>query len=406
MLFRSRRTAYLIGYGISALGTGLVLPLAAIFISSELDLGASGIALYFAATAGAGMLFTPVGGWIGTRSSARTAVLVGASLQIVGFLVLSAATSLTVVVIAALIAGAGNGIFFANLTTFLLSVFGQDGLSSLFGWQYAVANIAVAVAAVIVVIAFLKPTEAGYRMAFVANGLSTAVYALVLMAIKAPSTSRTPPEEEKPKAWYAPFFDRSFAPIPLIQFGIVAFGIVQLDSVIPIVMNGTYSLGPSAVAAVLVVNGLSVVALQKFGNAFAAARGSAFCIIGALGAWIFGAGFLLVALPAGVEPLIAFLIYAVLFALGEVLVAPALQPWVVSAAPRSALPVYAAAVSLAFGIGQVVGPAVGAAVLSRFDTNTYLIASAACLAALIPAAVVQSKKPPVVAQDKEPMPTE
>jgi MFS family permease len=391
---RAGRAAYLAGYGVSATGTGLALPLTALYVSAELGFGARGVALYFAVLAGVGMAITPLGGVIGVRWGPRAGVLVGAALQAVGFLVLSTADALPTVLVAAAVAGAGNGVFFANLTTFLLSAFGEDGLGSLFGWQYAVANVAVAVAAVVVMITFVDPSLTAFRVALVFNAVSYVVHGAVLALIPAGPPPQEPDHDEPAARWFVPFVDRRFFALPLVQLGVVAFGIVQLDSVIPLIMDGDHALGPSAVAAVLVVNGLSVVAFQKLGNAFADRRGSAASIIGALLAWILAAVLLVVGLATPLPPLMVFLGYALVFAAGEVLVPPALQPWVVAAAPRAVLPVYAAAVSLAFGVGQVIGPAVGASLLDAFDTTVYLVTIMVGLAALLPLVLRQRRLTP------------
>jgi MFS family permease len=53
----------------------------------------------------------------------------------------------------------------------------------------------------------------------------------------------------------------------------------------------------------------------------------------------------------------ALVIYSVIFALGETLIAPSMQPLAAANAPENALASYTGSISLAHGIGNMVGPA-------------------------------------------------
>ncbi len=407
------RRRYLVGWGISTLGSGLVFPLTAVYLRDHLDLSVFGVSLYFGLFAVSGLVVNPVAGALCDRGRPGWIALLATVFQGVGpaVLVLPGAH-----VAAALVSGAGTGIFYAVLTPLLISLFGKDGLSPMLAAQYRVSAGTVGAGALVGGVLVGSLGVSGYRACFLVNGLSFLLFGLVLHGVvrrgrtpvrprrTTPESPADTPATDAGPAWaraMAPFTDRVFLWVLLMQGMVVTFGLGQVESVTPIVLHDSADLTVTGIGVVLTVNSLAVVVLQgrvlravkRLGHLRSVQVAVAFWALSLVVLW----------LSTAVTPwqgrLALAACYAAVFAVGECLVSPSIQPIVVDNAPPGKVASYSASTSFIHGISNLTAPSVCLPVFSALGFAGYLGLqllgyAAAALAAVVLAAHGRRPRPP------------
>lgn len=373
--------------GASSVGTGLVLPLTALYLTGILHSGSGAVGLYFALTAGSAFLANPFADRIADRRSPIPVIFVALLFQAAGAAVLALSGNLGQACVAAVLAGIGNGSYYAVLMPTVKLIFGQSALGKFFSRNFMIANVAVAVASAVSGLPVANWGERGYRFCFAVNAFTFVLLGVGLAA----QLRRTPPAgprtdvRVRPLAPWRPYLDARFVALPLTQICIIGFGVVQLEAIVPLVLHdhGGYSL--RIVSLFLAANGLAVFALQTLTEKYVERIGEIGALQRAVIVWIVSLPLLYIgsvlAGPVGVGVVI---LYALIFRLAETLVSPAMQPLAAKSAPEGSLAAYAAAVSMAYSIGTAIGPAIGAAVLTAGGVAGYLTLLAVVLLAPVP----------------------
>jgi len=382
------RRQYLFGWGVTTLGTGLVFPLTAVYLREHVGLAVSGVSAYFALFAAAGLVVNPVaGGLCDTWRPGRIAILATLFQAAGPFFLLMRVPELSM--IAALFSGAGTGIFYAVLTPLLMSVFGKHNLSRMLAAQYRVTAGTVGAGALLGGLLTDSFGVPGYQLCFAVNGVSYLLYGLVLAGVLRHRNTAPSPSEPADGAAaakdagrqarsfrniVAPFTDRLFLWVLLLQGMLVTFGLGQIESVTPIVLRDSVQLAVSGISVVLAVNSVAVIALQGLALKAVERLGHMRALQAAVGCWC--VSLLLLGLSAfapGWQSGLALAAgYAVVFAAGECLISPSLQPVVVEIAPPGKVASYSASTSLIYGTGNLIAPAVCLPVFSTLGFAGYL----------------------------------
>ncbi|WP_020123045.1 MFS transporter [Streptomyces canus] len=352
---------YLVGWTVSRLGVGMVLPLTALYLSDAVGLSVAGVSWYFAVSAVSALVVNPVAGYLCDIVGPAKISLVTFALSSTGpFFLAFAPTTLSV--LAAALTGAGTGLSYAMLTPLLVSLFGEPELGRVLAAQNRIKAGAVAGAAMLGSFLVGSFGLTGYRICFVANGVSAFVYGAVTIAIlrskggwERPGKRAPASENRKVSDVWAPLLDPVFRAVLVLQGMLVIFGFGQLESVLPIILRDGSRLGAFGVSVVLAVNAITVVALQGVAVRVVAWLGYVRALQIAVLLWSLSLGLLLWSAHApSVRAALAIVVgYGVVFALGECLVSPSLQPLVVATAPPAKVAAYSASTSLVFSIGNL-----------------------------------------------------
>ncbi|MGI5506244.1 MFS transporter [Lentzea sp. CA-135723] len=367
---------YLAGWTTTTLGTGIVFPLTAVYLRDQLGLPVGSVSLYFVLFAIAGLVANPFAGLLSVRFGPGPIAVAATAFQTIGPLLLAAhgpdALSLT----ASVFSGAGTGIFYAVLTPLLIQLFGEAKLGRMLAAQNAVSAASVGAGAVIGGLLVEALGEAGYRLSFLANGISFLAFGLVLAAVlrgvAAPSAEVS--RSISPASVLAPFVDRRFLVILVLQGALVLFGFGQVESVMPIVLRDSAQLQVIGISVVLAVNSLSIIVLQAPVLRLVERIGHVRSLRAALGCWALSlvALWLSAAVSGPVVAVVAAAGWALLFALGECFIAPSMQPLVVATAPPGRLASYTASTSLVHSLGNLAAPALFLPVFTGLGFGAYL----------------------------------
>ena len=409
-----RRTLhrYLASFSFSMLGTGLWLPLNAVYLNDERHLSPSVVGLYFLVLSCASIAANLVAATIADRSGPFRPYVAGGLLQGVGMIMLATASHPAALFAAGIVCGAGNGTFFACQTAVLTQVFGLEMLSTVYGRQYQIMNLAIGIGALSVGALLYELGPAAYTIGFCLNGLSYTVHVLNVVGpvrrlaqrYSAPrleevlpsvtdgtGAEREAPDQEtghghdaaslrergKPERFdrFLPYRDKHFLPVIMIQLCLVLFGTAQFEAVMPIVLKRTAELPAWAVTAFVVANCAGVVVLQPRATLYVNRRGPEQGIRAAMRWWLLLPLPALAAAVAGPLPLrlVAVCAVALVFAAGEVLLAPSVQPMAAARAPKGRLTTYTSSVSLAASVAMLTGPALLLPVFGGLGGPTYWI---------------------------------
>ncbi|GHE44515.1 MFS transporter [Streptomyces vinaceus] len=375
-------TGFLTGWGATTFGTGLMLPLTVAYLREVLGLPTSGVSLYFALFAVAGLAVNPLAGRIGRIHGPGLPAIGATVLQAAGAAWLALADSMAATVPAACLSGAGTGAYYAVQTPLLTKAFGTSQLSRVLSAQHRVSALTVAVGALLGGQAVEHLGEGGYTLCVVANAASYLLYGATLVRLRRargrPAAPGTHPADrgapradpgERGTALRDPVFRR----LLLLQTALVVFGLAQVDAVVPAILRNAH-LSVSAVSIVVACNTVGVIAFQGLALRVVERIGYVAALTAAILVWVVAMAALTAAVlvpGTGVRLLLGAL-FGLVFAVGECLIAPSVQPLVTLAAPAARLESYAAATSLAHGLGAFVAPLVLLPVVDGGGVWSYL----------------------------------
>ena len=179
------------GFAVSYVGTGLVLPLNAIYLSSVLGHAPAAVSLFYVVLPLGGMLGGLGGGRVVDRVGARVVGTVGFVLQAAGWACVPLATSSPLVPVVAAVAGLGAGIASTALRTQLSLVTEPDQRARAFAVRNVVVNLGVAVGALgLAALALLPATP--YAALYLADAASFLLFAGILLVWGGDATAARP----------------------------------------------------------------------------------------------------------------------------------------------------------------------------------------------------------------------
>jgi hypothetical protein len=274
-------------------------------------------------------------------------------------------------------------------------LFGRVNLGTVFGRQYQIANLAIGAGALVLGALVLKAGYAGYVVGLLMNAGSYVVHVLNVagpvrrlairagLAVDAGFGTPTPrmssadgsgddQQVVRPRPWQ-PYGDRRFLPIVLLQLVVVVFGYAQAESAAPLVFRAVGDVPLWGITLFAVTNCVVVVACQPRAIRVVERIGPERGMRGALLAWLLSTvpGFaMLVGGPQWLK-LAEVVLFALLFAIGETLISPSMQPLAVSRAPDDRLGTYTSAVSMAYSLGLMIGPPLSLAAFAALGGTGY-----------------------------------
>ncbi|MEW2117012.1 MFS transporter [Streptomyces sp. NPDC005474] len=391
------RKLYLRTYTLSAVGGGMWIPLQGVLLQRYKHLSADEVGWYFGATALATILINPLAGAWAERRSPYPPFLMATAVQCAGAVLVGLAEGAPQSIAGGLVIGLGNGMYFAVQTAILVSLFGQSAIGPLYGRQYQINNICIGGGVLLGGLLVLAGGFSAVLAVAAMNGVSSLAHGLstvFLVRRRVLGPSHTDPTDtdradQEPGAdptaesdtarkggvgrILGPFLDPTFAPLLLVQVGLVIFGYAQIEVVAPVIIASLSGIPGWTFAAFVAVNCAVILLAQGRATAWVDYRGFYTGIMTSGAFWV--AAFVIGAASMTEVPTVlrvaALLGCAVLFGVGEVLLSPSLQPLAVRLAPPHRLATYTGAMSVGYGIGLAIGPATGLALYSAFPGTAY-----------------------------------
>lgn len=342
----------LTGFFAMNLGYFMVIPLLAVYMTTELAFSPLTAGSIMAISVGVQKGLTLVGGVLSDRYDRRFILLLGLGLRVIGYALFAASTQVYTVTIAALFASLGGSLFGPPIRAALAQATGPENRQSVFAARQIANNLGATVGPMAGAVLALYDV----RSAFLAG---SAAHLLLLLAVLrfVPRLGRSQDQRVR----FGRLIMATLTNRAMWQFSVmtILFTVIysQLTTTLPLraATMAPHSASAAAVAATLfTVNGIGAVVLQlawipvsrKVASLNAFRWGAALC-----GAGLMAAGF------AG--DLVSLYAAVIVFTLGEVLAMPAIDAVIAEIAPERALGSYYGLSSLAWAVGGALGNTLG-----------------------------------------------
>jgi MFS family permease len=347
------------GDAVSALGTGLVLPLTLIYLHQVRGIPLPEVGFLLAASGAVGLVAVPLAGVALDRFGARTVLIVVLAGQALGEAGLAWAHSVTTALPVVLALGASLGPSFPAFQTMLAGINPDPATQQrAFAINFTGINAGIGAGGAIGAAVVDPANPASFQVLFLANALSCLIFAAL---VAGQPNLRAAHEPDLPRGGYREVLrNRPLRMVLLAMLALAFTGYAALDSGLPAYATVEARVSVRVVALSITMNTAVIVASQLLMLRLVRRlrRGRALSAIGLIWAvaWaIFG----LSALPGAAGLRIAcVLAFSGLFGLGETFMAPTMGPLVNSLAGDRVRGRANALASMAYSIAFVASPAI------------------------------------------------
>ena len=350
---------FIAGNAVSALGTGLVLPLTLIYLHQVRGIALAEVGLLLAVSGAVGLVAVPLAGVALDRFGARSVLIVVLAGQALAEAGLAWSHNFATALPVALALGASLGPSFPAFQTMLAGINPEPVIQQrAFAINFTGINAGIGAGGAIGAAVVDPASAASFQVLFLANALSCLIFAVLVAAQPNVHTAHA---AGLPRAGYREVFrNRPLRTVLLAMLALALTGYAALDSGLPAygtvearVSVRVVALSITLNTAVIVVSQLVV--LRLVGRLRRSRALSAIGLIWAVAWAIFG----LAALPGAAGLRVAcVLAFSGVFAVGETFMAPTMGPLVNSLAGDRVRGRANALASTAYSIAFVVSPAI------------------------------------------------
>ncbi|HUR13392.1 MAG TPA: MFS transporter [Mycobacteriales bacterium] len=372
---------------VARFGAGLTLPYTLIFLHEVRHLSLPTVGALLAVPGFVGLVAVPVSGALVDRVGPRRVLAAAQLLQAAAVLVIAFATSPLAVLPGMVLLGLGLGPSFPAGAALLNGlVTGPDQMQRAFGLNFTALNAAIGTGALIASVVVDVDRAWSFIALFLGNAACAVVGAVLLPEGRLPER-----EEEKANrpSYREALADPLLRRICVVSLLLALAGYASLDSGVPAFARVEGGIDPSVIGLVFVVNTVTIVSLQLLFLRLLSGRrrSTALAATGVL--WALSWGLLgLVSVGSETSRLTALLVFGGLFGVGEMLVAPTLQPMVNALATDRLRGRYNALSGLMFSICFVLAPAVSGVLIGNGLGRWWVVGM---VAAALVAAVVSAR---------------
>jgi MFS family permease len=384
------------GDALSAIGTGMTLPFFVVYLHRVrgIELEIAGLAV--ATIALASLPGNAVGGFLTDRVGARRAVLAG--------LVLSAAGAASIAFVsepwqafgAAAASGFGLAVFFPAFDSLLAVTVQSEQRSSVFAMRHATMNAGFGIGGLVAAAIVELDSVRTFQVLYLVDAASFLAVVPLLLALRGIGVRPERDAEARGAGYRSVLRDRVFLRVVVLTLLLFGLGYAQLNAAFPAFATGPGGIGAKALAIAFAVNTLAVVLLQLpvlrllQGHRRSAALSLVFALWAVTWAVTLTAG----SLGGGAAAVMLFAAAVAIFALGETLMSPSVQPLVNDLAPDALRGRYNAVYTLALTTGYILGPVIAGAALGAGHANAFFLALVgACLVAALGASRLERTLP-------------
>ncbi|WP_248581596.1 MFS transporter [Nocardioides sp. InS609-2] len=360
-----RLNVFLVGYFLSAVGSGLTFPYIAIYMDQVRGFGGAGAAVALVVMAVASLVGSLAAAARLDRSGVRAVAFAGLLAQAVGYSAIGLAGLASAAYAACALTGFGGGLFFASLAPAISALCGPELHRTAFARRYQVNNLGIGVGALCGIALITQLDVATFQLLYLLNGTSYLVLGVVLLAVL-PGWSPVPHSEPgmtDPGSERAKFrdllHDRNLRLLLMVQALLVAAGFSQMQSVVPLYITEGMQGSPTLVNTILVLNCAGIVIFQPLivilGRTWSTA--SLLAAVGVVWAVAFclgiGGSF------GGAAGQVAIIAFCLTFTIGECFYGPSFQTLLMEVAPPDRVGQYSGAASSLWGVMNFSAPPLG-----------------------------------------------
>lgn len=369
--------------GISRFGVGLTLPFTLILLHEVRHIALPTVGLLLAVPGVIGLLAVPVGGALIDKVGARTTLRLSLALQVVGNVLLAYAATPLAAVPALLLIGAGLSPSFSAVSALMNGLVEDPSQTArAFGMQFTVLNATVGMGSVVgaLVVDIAHPLT--FQVLYLANAVTCLVQGALLPAGRPVAVH----EHDELPSYREVWGDPAMRKVCGISLLLALTGYAALDSGLPAFARVVGDVSPSVIALTLTVNTVVIVGGQI--PVLRLLKGHRRTSALAAAASLWALSWALLGLIPGLSPnqrIFTVLLFGGVFGLGEVFMAPSLQPLVNALATDRLRGRYNAASGASFSLAFVISPALSGLLIGNGYGEAWL--TALVLGSLITATV-------------------
>ena len=348
---------YLASVAVSRFGTGLTLPFTLIYLHEVRGIDLPTVGLLLAVPAVVGLAAVPLSGALVDRIGPRP-VLRGCLLtQATGTTLLAFGHTPWQVLPGLLLQGIGIGPSFPTGSALLSGLLTRpEQAQRAFGIQFTVINAAIGLGSLVGAAVVDVRDSATFVGLFLGSALTCMAQALVLPAAPRPEPDRDAEAPSYREVWSDPVFRQ----LCLVSFLFAMTCYAALDSGLPAFARVEGDVPPSTIALVFTVNTVLIVALQLPVLRWVQHWRRTRALAAAAAMWTLSWGLLGVS-----QATVVVLMFGAVFGLGEVFLAPAMQPLVNALASDRLRGRYNALSGAMFSIAFVISPALSGVLIGN-----------------------------------------
>jgi MFS family permease len=341
-----------LGTFIDRLGSHMLFPFFALYLTARFGVGMTQVAFLFATWSVVSVIGATAGGALADRFGRRGIVIFGLVASGSSSLLLAAANSLAAFFVVAIIVGMVAEAGWPAQEAMVADLLPEEKRAEGYGILRVAFNLSVVIAPVLAGLLAMR----SYTLLFVADALTSAITALLVYFFIAETKPAEAPGRESEsllatfKGYAVPLRDRFFL---MMLFGTALLGTVyiQLNSSLGVYLRDVHQVPPQGYGYLLSLNALMVVVMQFWITR--RIRGSSQFLMLAVGAVLVGIGF-------GMYGFVAaygwFMLAMAVLTVGEMIMVPVGQALVARLAPEAMRGRYMAVFGYSWVVAGVVGP--------------------------------------------------
>jgi MFS family permease len=364
------------------IGTGMFVPFLLIYLHNVRGFGLQTAGLVSAVYAGVGMVVALGTGPAVDRVGARAITAVSLVLLALGLGAMPLVRQPWEAFAFVGVAGIGRGLFWPGYSTLLIAVTPAAAREGSYAVQRVTSNIGFGLGGLAAGLIVSTGDPSTFTVIFVLNAASYLLFLVALAFVREPERTERVDEPSSAGGYAVVLRDRAFIGAIVIAGLFAAFGIAQLNSMLPVYAASDVGVSERGIGLIFLFNTLAILILQLPVAKLLQGRRRAVALV--FTGLIWAAAWLL-ALAAGlwfgVLAATALLIaVAVVFAVGECLVGVVQGPLVADLAPERLRGRYTALWLTSLQLGFTLGPALGGLLLAHSATLLWLVSAGVCVA--------------------------
>lgn len=361
------RNAWLVlgGDTLSAVGTGLTLPFLLVYLHRVhgFSLGLAGVAVAMGAVAS--LAGNPLGGWLADRIGPRATLCLGLAAAGAGAAGLAGMSTPWHGFAASGLTGFGVAVAWPAQDALLARLVDEDKRPAAYGLRHATLNLGLGSGSVLAALLLDPDVPASFATLYWLDAATFLLAIPVILSVAVPPPAPTPPSRAA-TGYLAVAHDRTFVRLWVLIAILITVGYGQFSSAFPAFATGPGGLDPRALSLAFAANTVTVVLAQLVALKLIAGWRRTRALMVVCGMWATTWLIVLVAGPlGGASAALLFALAAVVFGLGETLLAPTVPALVNDLAPEHLRGRYNGAATLAYTTGFVMGPLLAGFMLDR-----------------------------------------
>lgn len=356
----------LLGNALSAIGSGLTMPLLIVYLAQVRGLGTGVGGLVVAYVALVSLVLLPLSGVSVDRFGPRPILMLGLLVEAVGVALLSVVDSAPTAFAVATVVALGGSFTWGPQSALLGRLTVPEQRQRVFGIQFMLLNLGIGIGGVAAALLVDVEDVSTFTTLYLLDAATYLLYVAVLVTMRGYGVGPAPREEgDDRKVGYREVLrDRVLVRVAVLGLVLLTCGYGSLEVGLPVFVTIVNGLSVSWVAIAFAVNTFAIVALQMVSLRLMAGRSRSGLMAVVAGLWalswlVIGVSGLL---PQSVA-VVLICLSTLIFALGETLWAPIAPALVNDLAPDHLRGRYNSVQGLVWGVSGSLGPALAGILL-------------------------------------------